>query len=1312
MGGNPTPGTPMNDAFGQADDEKKTRGQLLLELMQLRRRILQFEGAGLLSTSALEQRELAVQILTLLNRPVDKPELISGILDRIREFTGFEAVAIRLGAGSDFPYYDAKGLPAHFMEAEQYLGSRDPNGSIVLNCNGTPALRCMCGEVLRGPGSASAEFLTDNGSFWSNSLTDFIESLSAEEYEVSPLHRCKAEGYESIALIPLKSETGTVLGLLQLADTRKGMLASDAVHLLERLCLHIATGLERKESEEAVRRSEARYRTLIDNASEGCAIINAEGTVIYESPSNEQVLGRSPEESRGMNIFDMIHPKDHPRLVGDFARLLLELGGVRTGVYRSLHKDGSWRHIEATARNMTNDPNIEGMVVSYRDVSRRIRAEEELRQSREKYRTLVDNLAVSVAQIGADGCLLLMNETAARGLGGRAADFQGKRLHDVFPADRADEYLAYIEQVAESRQRATIETTVDLPAGQRWVLLNLQPMLDADGRAESVQVIVTDISRQKRVESDFRAKEQELAAIYENAPIIMILVDEERRVHKVNRAGVECAGRPPEKMIGLRGGEALKCIHAADHPAGCGFGEFCQKCTVRNAVLDTFAHGNAHHRIEGSLMIERDGNAELVHLLVSTALLDFSDDRMVLVCMEEITHLKRTEEALRLSEERLRLLFEGSHELITINDAGARILWANPAWTAAFGPASERESTLLELVHPEDRKRIEKVWEGIVSGRSRTEQVEYRCRNPQGVYVLLDATLYPAGQGDEHLIFLVAVDITERRRIEQALEKLRKQHELILNAAGEGICGLDTSGVITFINPKAADLLGWKVDELAGRDLHEAAHHSSPDGAPHPREECPLCHAVKDGTEVHADSDVFWRKDWTSFPVEFTSTPISDEAGHVIGAVVTFNDITHRKRAEELILQRYRELAALNEIAQTVTQTLELDSILRSALETTLRILDTGHGSIYILDRATGLLDLKVQRGMTFEQARDVAKARPGEGLVGKVALTGQPLYTESLADAPGLREEGLAFVRENRLRSAMLVPLKAKGEVLGVLCAVTEGDRTLTTQERELLTTIGLQVSAAIENAKLLEEASRADALAELDRLRRELLASVSHELRTPLTAIKGLADSLIQPDVEWDSETQHDFLNTIKRESDALNRMVNDLMEMSQIEAGIMPMVRNQGSMWGALKRINAQLKELTRHHTLSVNVPLDLPSLYVDESRIAEVIANLISNAAAYSKPGTQITIEASRVGDEIIVSVSDQGSGIPPEHRDKVFDRFYRLESGFARRRGGTGLGLAICKGIVEAHNGRIWVDSLPGRGSRFSFSLPITEDPDT
>jgi|GEM_PF-2076045 signal transduction histidine kinase/DNA-binding response OmpR family regulator len=240
-------------------------------------------------------------------------------------------------------------------------------------------------------------------------------------------------------------------------------------------------------------------------------------------------------------------------------------------------------------------------------------------------------------------------------------------------------------------------------------------------------------------------------------------------------------------------------------------------------------------------------------------------------------------------------------------------------------------------------------------------------------------------------------------------------------------------------------------------------------------------------------------------------------------------------------------------------------------------------------------------------------------------------------------------------------------------------------------------------------EEAARVRALEELDHLKTALLASVSHELRTPLTSIKGIASTLIQPDVEWDEESQKEFLNDIDQAADGLTRIVSDLIDMSQLEAGVMNIVKTNTTIPLIVNQIKGQLGNLTLKYHFRIHIPRDLPLLWADEVRIGQVIINLVSNAAAYSEEGTTINLQAILAGNEIVVSVTDEGVGIAPEHWNTIFDRFYRLGNGVSRRRSGSGLGLSICQGILEAHCGRIWVESTPGKGSKFTFSLPVTAD---
>ncbi|MEZ4862519.1 MAG: ATP-binding protein [Caldilineaceae bacterium] len=226
-----------------------------------------------------------------------------------------------------------------------------------------------------------------------------------------------------------------------------------------------------------------------------------------------------------------------------------------------------------------------------------------------------------------------------------------------------------------------------------------------------------------------------------------------------------------------------------------------------------------------------------------------------------------------------------------------------------------------------------------------------------------------------------------------------------------------------------------------------------------------------------------------------------------------------------------------------------------------------------------------------------------------------------------------------------------------------------------------------------------------ELERLKDEFVSMISHELRTPLHHIKGFATTLLQTDVTWDKATQRDFLESINNEADRLATLVEKILHLSRLEAGAAPLVREWCAMtdWvnGALarRRISAVRPRLQLH------LPATLPTLFIDNRQLETVLINLIENAAKYSAAETPIVLQAEVAEQEVIFSVADQGRGIPQAHLKSIFARFYRVDEQ-EHRIASTGLGLAICKRIVEAHGGRIWVESALGVGSCFYFTLPV------
>jgi signal transduction histidine kinase len=229
-----------------------------------------------------------------------------------------------------------------------------------------------------------------------------------------------------------------------------------------------------------------------------------------------------------------------------------------------------------------------------------------------------------------------------------------------------------------------------------------------------------------------------------------------------------------------------------------------------------------------------------------------------------------------------------------------------------------------------------------------------------------------------------------------------------------------------------------------------------------------------------------------------------------------------------------------------------------------------------------------------------------------------------------------------------------------------------------------------------------------EADAMKSQLLSTVSHELRTPLASIKGFATTLLRQDVRWDETTQRDFLRIIEEEADRLTEIIDNLLDMSQLEAGVLRVEKEPVQFRTLIRDLVDEMRMRTEAHWFVVDLPAALPSVLADSRRIRQVLHNLLENAIKYSKGG-QITVSCQVEDGQAIISVSDQGTGIPSEFLGQVFERFFQIDGASTRRVGGSGLGLSISRGIVEAHGGKIWVESIVGQGSTFRFTLPVASD---
>jgi two-component system, OmpR family, sensor histidine kinase KdpD len=287
---------------------------------------------------------------------------------------------------------------------------------------------------------------------------------------------------------------------------------------------------------------------------------------------------------------------------------------------------------------------------------------------------------------------------------------------------------------------------------------------------------------------------------------------------------------------------------------------------------------------------------------------------------------------------------------------------------------------------------------------------------------------------------------------------------------------------------------------------------------------------------------------------------------------------------------------------------------------------------------------------------------------------------------------------------SALYLPLVGSAGAIGVVAVrPTDQSRLLDPDQLHLLESLVSQVALAIERTRLSEEAQQAHVRAETERMRNAILSSVSHDLRTPLATITGAASTLMDEQRTIDSTVRAELSRSIYREADRLDRLLKNLLDMMRIEAGAVQLNKE----WHPLDEVVgaglARLEGRLRDHTVNTRIPANLPLVHVDGVLLEQVVVNLVENAVKYAPAGSTIDISASAGDREVVVEVADRGPGIPSGEETRIFDKFYR---GTLAREGGVGLGLTICRGVMEAHGGRIWAENRSGGGAVLRFAIPL------
>lgn len=318
-----------------------------------------------------------------------------------------------------------------------------------------------------------------------------------------------------------------------------------------------------------------------------------------------------------------------------------------------------------------------------------------------------------------------------------------------------------------------------------------------------------------------------------------------------------------------------------------------------------------------------------------------------------------------------------------------------------------------------------------------------------------------------------------------------------------------------------------------------------------------------------------------------------------------------------------------------------------------------------------------------------------------------RPVIINTIQSDPRLSPQAREVLMDGKFQTLIILPLVAIAEWVGCLFVYYHQEHHFNHIDLRHLKVLVDQASITLYNLKLLvvEAESRREA-ERANEIKSEFLAMISHELRTPLTSIIGYTTTLLAKDVHWESEEQEDFIQTIQLEGFRLQELIDHLLDLSRLEAGMLPISPEPVSLDVIIEEAMPQLNILVTGKKLTIQLPPNLPQVYADQKRISQVLVNLVRNSATYSPRGTEIKITANIQKKFLKINVIDQGPGIPPSDHKRVFRAFQRGVIGDNEFLKGAGLGLAICKGLVNAHNGRIWINRKTTPGTTVSFTLPL------
>lgn len=658
--------------------------------------------------------------------------------------------------------------------------------------------------------------------------------------------------------------------------------------------------------------------------------------------------------------------------------------------------------------------------------------------------------------------------------------------------------------------------------------------------------------------------------------------------------------------------------------------------------------------------------------------------RLNLALQQTITEKEKTQTALMESESRFRQLAENIREVFWIVSPNWSVVeYISPTYEDVWGRSCQslykNPFSWTEAIVEEDRDEVERfIAKKSAGDYSNIVFPTYRIKKPDGAirWISAKGVAIFNEQGEVSRIAGIAADVTEKKLAELELKASEERIRLLLNYSGEAIYGVNLEGNCTFANPACVKALGYRSqDELLHKNMHNLIHNKKANGEALSRSECRVYRVMKTGKMDRVTGEVFWKADGTSFPVEYISSPILRD-GVIVGSVISFEDITKRLEIENE-LRRTRD-----ELEVRVEERTEEIARLQRAVEQS--------SNVVVITDYEGVIEYVNPKfysvyGYTEDEVMGQKTSILKADNLGRDEFR---ILWETVKSGNSWRGE-FHNLKKDGSRTWQLASISPVTNTTGVITHFIAAQESIDEVK---------EAEFALQTAR--EEAEKAN------QAKSAFLANMSHELRTPLNAIIGFTQILNRQGRGSMTEKQSRFLNRIKEAGDHLLQMVNDVLDLSKIEADKVELDPKPFDFGLMLDRSPLTIQSIAQKKNIIIEKEIeeDLGWYVGDETRIKQVIFNFLSNAFKFTPSGKKIGIKAWGEDDRIHVKIWDEGIGISQENLERIFTPFEQIKNHTISEQG-TGLGLAITRRLVELHGGTIQVESELGKGSSFTIIFP-------